>query len=117
MRRPILILLLLPVLASCGGNDKKVDTATYTCAEFNKSLATKNDNTAGNFINALQKQAKLGQGKKTERSEITIGIYFACRNNPGSTKPAAVAIATAKQVKAGKFKLPAGPGAPKTSDK
>ena len=98
-------LVVLPALAlsACGG-DKSVDTATYTCADFNKSLATKGDITAGNFINGLRKQANLGQSAQLERREITLGIYFACRGKPGSTKPADAAIATAKQIKAGKFK-------------
>ncbi len=109
-------LLLLPVLAvsACGGDSKStIDTASYTCAQFNKSLRTKNDNTAGRFINELRKQASLGQDAKTERREITLGIYFACRGKPGSTKPAKAAVATAKQIKAGKFELPS----PKKSNK
>ena len=108
----------MPVLAlsACGGGDKsKVDTATYTCAEFNKSLRTKNDNTSGEYINKLVEQADLGQEKTVARREITLGIYFACRNKPGSTKPAATAIATAKKIKAGEFKLPGGPKTKKTS--
>lgn len=108
MRSALLACLLVPVLAlsACGGGSKNVDTAAYTCAQFNKSLATKGDNTAGNYINQLRKQAKLGQNTKTERSEITLGIYVACRNKPGSTKPAATAVATAKKIKSGSFKLP-----------
>jgi hypothetical protein len=110
-------LLLLSVfgLAACGGKSEDVNTASYTCAEFNKSLATKGDDTAGNFINSLRKEAKLGQDKKTERSELTLGIYFACRGNAGSTKPRNTAIATAKRIKAGKFKVPGAPGVKKTS--
>src|SRR3954449_6381473 len=101
-------LLLVPVLAlsACGDKTKTVDTAAYTCADFNKSLATKGDDTAGRFINELRKQAKLGQEQKTERREVTLGIYFACRGKPGSTKPAKPAIVTAQQIKAGKYKLP-----------
>src|SRR3954447_7708764 len=101
-------LLLVPVLAlsACGDKSKPVDTASYTCSDFNKSLATKGDDTAGNYINALRKQAKLGQEQKVERREVTLGIYFACRGKPGSTKPAVVATATAKKIKAGTFKLP-----------
>jgi hypothetical protein len=99
---------VLPIfaLSACGSDSKKVDTASYTCTQFNKSLRTKNDNTAGQFINTLRKDAALGQDKTTERREITLGIYFACRGKPGSTKPATTAVATAKQIKAGKFKLP-----------
>ena len=117
--RPLASALLIPVLAlaACGGKTKEVDTATYTCADFNKSLATKGDDTAGNYINGLRKQAKLGQDKKTERCAITLGIYFACRGKPGSTKPATVAIASAKQIVAGTFKLPAGPQSKKKSSK
>ncbi|MFL5840632.1 MAG: hypothetical protein ACJ77Z_09310 [Thermoleophilaceae bacterium] len=104
-----LCLFLLPVLAvsACGSDSKRIDTAAYTCADFNKSLRTKSDNTAGQFINDLRNQASLGQDKTTERREITLGIYFACRGKPASTKPAKTAVATAKQIKAGKFKLPA----------
>jgi hypothetical protein len=98
-------------------DSKKVDTATYTCAEFNKSLATKSDDTAGNYINELRKQAKLGQAKKAERSAITLGIYFACRGKPGTTKPAASAIATARKIKAGKFTLPGSSATKKKSTK
>ena len=114
MRR-LLACLLLPVLAlsACGDGNKSVDTASYTCADFNKSLRTKDDNTAGTYINELRKDAKLGQDTKVERREITLGIFFACRGKPGSTKPATVAIATAKKIKAGKFKLP---GAAKKSN-
>jgi hypothetical protein len=108
---------VLPALAfsACGGDDAKVDTASYTCADFNKSLRTKNDNTSGAFINQLRDEADLGQDKKTEQREITLGIYFACRGKPGTTKPASAALATAKQIKAGKFKLPPGPKPKKTS--
>jgi hypothetical protein len=91
------------LVAACGNED--VDTASYTCAQFNKSLRTKDDNTSGNYINGLRKQAKLGQPEKTERSEITLGIIIACRDKPASTKPAGAAIATAKKIKAGTFKL------------
>ena len=111
--------LLVPVLAlsACGGKSKDVDTASYTCAQFNKSLATKGDSTSGNFINQLRKQAKLGKDEKTERRAVTLGIYFACRGKPGSTKPAKPAIANAKQLVAGKFKLPAAPTTKKKSTK
>jgi hypothetical protein len=106
MRPWLAALLAVPVfaLAACGSG-KQVNTATYTCGEFNKSLQTKGDDTAGNFINQLRKRAKLGQSEKTERSEVTLGIVVSCRNKPASTKPANHAIAVAKQVKAGKFKL------------
>jgi hypothetical protein len=106
MRSGLVALLLVPalVLSACGGN-KKVDTAAYTCGDFNTSLRTKSDNTAGTFINELRKQAKLGQNDKTERSEITFGVIVTCRGKPASTKPANGAVAIAKQVKAGKFKL------------
>jgi hypothetical protein len=101
-------LLVVPVLAlsACGGNSKSVDTATYTCAQFNKSLRTKGDDTAGNFINQLRKQAKLNQNVKTERREVSLGIFFACSGKPGSTRPADQAVKTAKALKAGTFKLP-----------
>jgi hypothetical protein len=104
MTRRIAAALLLPALAlsACGGS-KKVDVATYTCAQFTKSLNTKGDNSAGNFINQLRKQAQLGQSKQVERSEISLGIIVTCRGKPGSTRPAAGAIAIAKKVRAGKF--------------
>lgn len=101
-----LLLVLTCLLAACGGKTKNVDTASYTCGQFNKSLRTKGDNTAGNYINGLRKKAKLGQDSKVERSEITLGIIVTCRGNPASTKPATAAIAIAKQVKSGKYKLP-----------
>jgi hypothetical protein len=106
--RPVFatVLALCALLfGACGGN-KDVDTATYTCGQFQKSLQTKDDNTSGNYINGLRKQAKLGQKDTVERSEITLGIIVACRDKPASTKPAAAAIATAKKIKAGTFKLP-----------
>jgi hypothetical protein len=118
--RTLSALLVLPVfaVAACGGGKTKdVNTAQYTCAKFSQSLATKGDDSAGNFINQLRKQAKLGQNTSTERREITLGIFFACRNKPGTTKPAAAAVTTAKKIKAGKFHLPAGPGAKKKSAK
>ena len=110
---------LIPVLAlsACGSKTKDVNAAAYTCAQFSQSLSSKSNNTAGNFINQLRKQAKLGQDAKTERREITLGIYFACRGKPGSTKPAKTAVATAKQIKAGDFKLPSGPKSKKKSNK
>jgi hypothetical protein len=106
--RTLSALLLLPVLAlaACGSKTKEVNTTAYTCAEFNKSLATKSDNTSGNYINGLRKQANLGQDAKTERREITLGIFFACRGKPGTTKPATTAIASAKAIKSGKFHIP-----------
>ena len=108
MRSRLFACLLLPALslAACGGS-KSVDTGTYTCAEFNKSLRTKGDDSAGNYINQLRKQAALGQDAKIERRELTLGIFFACRNKTGSTRPADQAIATAKKIKAGGFKAPA----------
>jgi hypothetical protein len=117
--RSLSCLLLLPILglAACGGKSTNVNTASYTCANFNKSLRTKGDDTSGQFINKLRKQAKLGQDKKTEGSEITLGIYFACRGKPGTTKPATVAIATSKKIKAGNFKLPPGLTGKKKSTK
>jgi hypothetical protein len=107
MRYRLLACLILPtlVLAACGSN-KKVDTSAYTCAEFNKSLRTKGDDTAGTYINQLRKEADLGQAEKVEQRELTLGIFFACRKKPGSTVPKATAIATAKKIKAGTFKPP-----------
>src|SRR4051812_17076141 len=98
MRALTLTLLALTLaVAACG--TKSVDTAKYTCAEFNKSLHTDGDDSAGTFINALRKQAKLGQGDKKERSELTQGIVLACRGKPGSTKPGLKAIAVAKAIR------------------
>jgi hypothetical protein len=107
MRVRLAALLLVPVfaLAACGSS-KNVDTASYTCSQFNKSLQTKGDDSAGNYINQLRKKAKLGQGEKVERSEITLGIVVSCRGKAGSTKPADNAVAIAKRIKAGKYKLP-----------
>jgi hypothetical protein len=118
--RTLSALLLLPVLAlaACGGSKTKdVNTAAYTCGQFSKSLATKGDNSAGNFINQLRKQANLGQDATTERRELTLGIFFACRSKSSATKPATSAVATAKKIKAGKFRLPAGPKPKKKSGK
>jgi len=114
--RTLSALLLLPVLAlaACGSKTKDVNTAAYTCAQFTKSLAAKSDDTAGNYINGLRKQANLGQDPKTERRELTVGIFFACRNKPGTTTPATTAVASAKAIKNGKFHIP---GAPKSSKK
>jgi hypothetical protein len=103
MRLPVALLALCVLaLAACGTKD--VDTASYTCGQFNKSLKTKGDDTAGNFINQLRKQAKLGQDEKLERREIALGVIGACRNKPAGTKPANQAIATAKKLKAGSIK-------------
>ena len=120
MTSPILsALLIVPVLAlaACGSKTKDVNTAAYTCAQFSKSLAKKGDESAGNYINALEKQANLGQDGKTERREITLGVFFACRNKPGTTKPAAQAIASAKAIKAGKFDIPKTTTSTKKSNK
>jgi hypothetical protein len=106
--RRLSLLMILPVLAlgACGGKTKNVNAAGYTCAQFNKSLNTKGDNSAGNYINQLIKRAKLGQSQAAERREVTLGIYFACRSRPGSTRPATRAVAIAKQLKAGKYNAP-----------
>ena len=111
--------VFIPVLAlsACGSKTKDVNAAAYTCGQFSRSLNSKSDNSAGNFINPLRKQAKLGQDAKTERREVTLGIYFACRGKPGSTRPAKGAVATAKQIKSGDFKLPSGPKSKKKSNK
>src|SRR4051794_37719320 len=117
--RSIACALLAPalLLSACGSKTKNVNTASYTCADFNKSLETKNDSSAGNYINALLKQGHLKAGAKTGHREVTLGIYFACRNKPGTTKPAAAAIATAKRIESGTFKLPPGPKPAKKSNK
>jgi hypothetical protein len=117
--RPIAAALLMPALAlsACGSKSTTVDTTAYTCGKFSTSLASKGDDTAGAFINALRKEANLGQDQKTERREITLGIYFACRGKPRTTKPADSAIKTAQQIKAGKFKLPSASGSKKKSAK
>jgi hypothetical protein len=106
MRSGLAALALIPALLLCACGNKKVDTAGYTCGEFNKSLRTKGDDSAGTFINELRTQAKLGQSEKVERSEITLGIIVTCRGKPASTKPADGAVSIAKQIKAGKYKLP-----------
>jgi len=103
-------------LSACGGGDS-VNASGYTCGQFNQSLKTKGDNTSGTYINQLRKDAELGQAKQTEIRELTLGIFFACRGKPASTKPAKQAIATAKLIRAGKFKLPQTPGTEKKSDK
>jgi hypothetical protein len=114
MRLPAALLALCVLcLAACGNKD--VDTADYTCGEFNKSLKTKGDDTAGNFINQLREDADLGQDDKVERREITLGIIVACRGESANAKPADEAIATAKKIKAGKFKLQAGSSKKKKS--
>jgi hypothetical protein len=105
MRLPAAFLALCVLaLAACGGS-KDVDTAAYTCGQFNKSLRTKGDDTAGNFINQLRKQADLGQDDKVERREVTLGIIVACRGASPTKKPADEAIANAKKAKAGKLTL------------
>ena len=110
-------LLLVPVLAlsACGSKSKPVNVTAYTCAQFNKSLNTKGDNSAGNYINQLRKRAKLGRSDRVEHNEIAAGVFFACRNKPGSSRPAAVALATAKAINSGKFKAPTPPKSKKKS--
>jgi hypothetical protein len=99
-----LLLVAVLGLAACG--DAHVDTSKYTCGQFNKSLRTKGDNSAGTFIRDLRSKANLGQDQTTERRELTVGIIFACRQKSAATAPGEKAIAIAKQIKAGKFKLP-----------
>jgi hypothetical protein len=114
MRVPAALLVLFVLaLTACGSKD--VDTASYTCGEFNKSLRTKDDDSAGNYINQLREQAKLGQDEKVERREITLGIILACRDQPAATKPADEAIATARKIKAGKLELEGADTQTKTS--
>ena len=117
--RTLSALLLVPVLAlaACGSKTKDVNTTAYSCDDFNQSLATKSDDTAGNYINGLRKQANLGQDAKTERRELTVGIFFACRGKPGTTKPATTAIASAKAIKSGKFHIPRPANGSKKSSK
>src|SRR5436305_13981524 len=103
-----LILIPLVALAACGSS-KPVNAATYTCAQYNKSLNTKGDDSAGNFINQLSKQAKLGKPDRVEHNEVAAGIFFACRNKPGSTRPAARAVAIAKAINSGKYHLKPAP--------
>jgi hypothetical protein len=117
-RRLLTSLVIVPALAlSACGSDKKVDASSYTCADFNKSLATKGNDTAGNFINRVREQAKLGQDEKTEHREVSLGIFFACRGKPAVTRPAKEAVTIAQQIKAGKFKLPSPPSDKKRSGK
>src|SRR5947209_10119937 len=100
MRTWMLTSLLLATmlgLSACGS--AHVDTAKYTCANFNKSLNTKGDNSAGTFIRDLRAQAKLGQDRKTEEREMDFGIIFACRGKPASTAPGPRAIAIAKLIR------------------
>src|SRR5437762_1815873 len=104
------------VLAACGSG-KQVDTARYTCGEFYNSLKTAGDNTSGNFINKLRKQANLGQSRDLEVREMSLAIYLACRGKPGATHPAAKAIATAKRIKAGEVNIRVKPGKQKKSSK
>ena len=119
LRTRSITVLLVPALAlsACGSKSKQVDTASYSCSDFSKSLGSKSDSSAGNYINQLRKDANLKADTKTSRREITLGIYFACRGKPGTTKPAKTAMATAKLIEAGKFKLPAPPAAKKKSNK
>lgn len=113
--RPAAVLLTVSVLALAACGNKDVDTAAYTCGQFNKSLKTKGDDSAGNFINQLRNDADLGQDDKVERREITLGIILACRGQSAAKKPAGEAIATAKKIKAGKFKLQTGTSKKKKS--
>jgi hypothetical protein len=110
-----LLVVAMLSLAACGSSSKDVDTSAYTCGQFNKSLRTKGDNTSGNFINQLRKEANLNQTEKVERSELTLGIIVTCRNKPASTRPRAQAIAIAKLIKAGNYKLPRQAGTKKKS--
>ena len=105
-RRPLALLLVLPVFALGACGDKPVNTAAYTCGQFNKSLQTKGDDTSGNFVNQLRKKAKLGQSAKVEHGEISLAIFAACRGRPASTRPAQAALKFAAEMKAGKFRLP-----------
>ena len=112
--RTLPTLLIVPVLAlsACGSKAKDVNAATYTCAQFTKSLNTKGDDTSGNYINQLRKKVDLGKDAKTEHSAAAQAIYFACLGQPASKKPLADATANLKAMKAGTFKAPK-PGAAK----
>src|SRR3954454_15447954 len=107
MTRTLSALLLVFAALALGacGKGKQVNTTAYTCGEFNKSLRTKGDNSSGNFVNQLRKQAKLGQTEKLERNEISLGIILACRGKPASTRPAQSAVKIAKQIRAGRLRL------------
>ena len=104
MRSVLGTMLALCALAVVACGTDNVDTASYTCGDFNKSLRTKGDDTAGNYINQLRKDADLGQSESVERREVSFGIIISCRGKPAATKPAKEAIATAKLLKAGKYK-------------
>ncbi|MFL5894286.1 MAG: hypothetical protein ACJ76Z_04130 [Thermoleophilaceae bacterium] len=99
------VLAVAALVAGGCGKGKQVDTASYTCGQFNKSLRTKGDNSSGNFVNQLRKQAKLGQTEKLERNEISLGIILSCRGKPASTRPAQSAVKIAKEIKAGRLRL------------
>jgi hypothetical protein len=113
MRLPVIAIALVAALATAGCGVKNVNATTYTCSEFNKSLRTKGDDTSGNYIRQLRKQANLGQSSQTENRELSLGVFLACRGKPGSTRPAPEAIATAKKIRAGTFKFPGGKAAAK----
>src|SRR4051812_12363027 len=98
MRAPLIVCVLAAsMFAACGSSH--VDTAKYTCGEFNKSLRTKGDDSSGTFIRDLRTEANLGQDAKTEQREITIGIIVACRGKAGNKTPGDEAITTAKKIK------------------
>ena len=106
---PIAVALLAAALAlsSCGGSSSKpVNTATYTCGQFQASLNSKSDTSAGNYINQLVKAAGLKGSTALQRRRIALGITFACGNKTAATRPKAAAVAIAKQIESGKFKPP-----------
>ena len=115
--RTLSTLLVLPALAfsACGSKTKDVDVATYTCGQFQKSLNTKGDDSAGNYINQLRDKVDFGKDAKTERGLTAQAIYFACLGQPASKKPLAAATTSMKQMKAGTFKPPKLPKAKKKS--
>jgi hypothetical protein len=93
------------VAAGCGRGEE-VDTASYTCGEFNRSLKEKDDLTSGQFIRKLNEQAKLGGTKAEQERRMAYAVYVACRGKASGFKPTERALANAKALKAGKQVVP-----------
>ena len=98
------LLAAAAVFAGCGYEE--IDANTYTCGEFQKSLDTKDNETAGQYIRLLNDRAKL-KGRRSDREKVmAYAIFAACRGEKASVRPANKAVANAKAIQAGKQVLP-----------
>ena len=106
IRRALCSLLLPAAVLAAGCGYEEIDANAFTCGEFSKSLDTKGDESAGQYIRLLNERAKLGGPRADREKVMAYSIFVACRGEKASFKPASEAIANAKAIRAGKNVVP-----------